>query len=167
MDLKGTENWIEILDSVTNKINATPHSRTNIIPNKVTKKNAPQIQKNFYDTPRELTKESKFKVGDQVRISEIPLTFRRGFVPHWSTSLYTIKQINHKHPQTYRLVDYKGNPLSRSYYTEELQKTKYPNTWLVDKVVERKGGRCKCRWLGFGPADDSWVWCKDIFAPEK
>lgn len=167
MDLKGTQNWIDLLEIVTNKINSTPHSRTKIIPNKVTKANASDIQKQFYDIPRVMTMQSKFKINDVVRISEIPLVFRRGFLPHWSTSLYTVKQINYKHPQTYRLADYKGVMLPRAYYAEEMLKTKYPDAWLVEKVLERKRGRCKCRWLGFGAEDDSWVWCKDIFAPEE
>lgn len=167
MDTKGTENWIDQLESVTDKINSTPHSRLKFIPNKVTKENAPDIQKQFYDIPRLMTKQSKFRVGNKVRISEIPLIFRRGFLPHWSTSLYTVKQINYKHPQTYRLADHRGNMLPRSYYTEEIQKTKNPNAWLVEKVLERKRGRCKCRWLGLPPEDDSWIWCKDIYAPEK
>lgn len=167
MDLRGTMTWIDLLDDVTKKLNSTPHSRYKFIPIKVNKKNAKDIQRKFYDEPRDYNNDSRFKVGDKVRISELPLLFRRVFRPFWSIQIYTIKQINLKIPQTYRLVDYKNRDLKRSYYTEEIKKTNYPDTWLVEKVIKTKGSKSLVRWFGFESEDDSWVDSKDIFDKEK
>lgn len=167
MDLKGTNSWQNLLDDVVKKLNSTPHSRYKFIPIKVNRKNAKEIQRKFYDVKRPYNSKSKFKVGDKVRISELPLLFRRAFKPYWSPEIYTIKQINLKMPQTYRLVDHRNRDLKRSYYQDEIKKTKYPDTWLVEKILKHKGNKVLVRWFGLPAEDDSWVLKKDIFDKEK
>lgn len=167
MDLRGTQNWIDLLPEITKRINNTPHSRYKFIPAKVNRRNAKDIQKKFYDKTREYRKHTIFRVGDYVRISEFKNLFRRAFIPYWSPAVYRISQVNHKIPQTYKLTEYDGTPIKKTYYAEQLQKTKFPHTWLIEKILKRDKKKCLVRWFGYSSSQDSWVLCKDIFDVTK
>lgn len=167
MDLKGTQRWINLLDDVTKKINNMPHSRYKFIPSKINKKNAKEIYDNFYSKPREISKKCDLRVGDKVRISELPKIFRRGFTPYWSPAIYEISNINYKLPHTFLLIDHKKNPLKRSYYRQELLKTKFPETWLIERIVKTSGQKCLVKWFGLDAEENTWVKKKDIFDREK
>lgn len=161
MEFGGTLNWVPLLPGVVKKINSSVHSRLKIIPNRITKKDEAMLNR-LYSTPRLIDKNTRFKLNDHVRISNPPTIFRRAFKPYFSTSIYKIVGINYKLPHVYQIEDWQGNKLNRTFYQEELQKTKFPDVWLIEKVVTRKGNKCLVRWLGFSSEHDSWVNCKEI-----
>lgn len=166
MEFEGSNNWVPLLPIVTKTINSTPHSRLKIIPNKVTTKDEDTLRK-IYSTPRVINRKTKFQISDKVRISNPPIIFRRAFYPYWSPEIYTIVQINYKIPHIYRLADYEGNILQRTFYEQELQKTRYPDIWLIERILQERNGKCKVRWLNFSAAHDSWVNCKEIGKGKK
>ena len=50
-------------------------------------------------------KDSKFKVGDRVRISRYKNTFAKGYAPNWSSEIFIVNKINDTVPYTYNLKD--------------------------------------------------------------
>ena len=53
-----------------------------------------------------------FKVGDLVRISKAKKTFEKGYLPNWTTELFTIsKIIPDRYPYVYKIQDYNGEEL--------------------------------------------------------
>lgn len=62
----------------------------------------------------------------------------------------------------YILKDTKGELLKGGFYQQELSKTKLPDTYLIEKVVRRRGDRLLVRWLGFDENHDSWINIKDL-----
>jgi len=43
------------------------------------------------------------------------------------------------------------------FYEYELMKTKFPDTYLVEKVIIRRNGRAFVEWLGFSSEHNSWI----------
>lgn len=162
MEFRGHFNWPTMLEKVTNEINNTPHSRLRIIPAKISPKDI-NFLKNHYAKKRPFKKKTKFKIGDNVRISQNPKLFKRGFKPYWSNELYKIKKINFKLPHTYLLVDYKNQLLDKAFYQEELQATRVPHIKIIDRVISRlKNKKCKVRWAGYDKSYDSIIKCNEI-----
>jgi hypothetical protein len=100
---------------------------------------------------------NKFNVGDYVRISKYKSVFHKGYTPNWSTELFTIKHVNRTQPVTYHIQDQRKNTILGTFYEEELQKTKYPNVYLVEKVIRKKGRKLYVKWLGLSDSENSWI----------
>lgn len=105
----------------------------------------------------------RFKVGDNVRISKVKSVFDKGYLPNWSSELFTVVKVSRTVPPTYHLEDYQGNPISGKFYTEELQRTQYPDSYLVERVLRTRGDQCYVKWLGFGAEHNSWILKTDIY----
>ncbi|VVC30825.1 Ribonuclease H-like domain,Integrase, catalytic core,Chromo/chromo shadow domain [Cinara cedri] len=45
--------------------------------------------------------------------------------------------------------DYTGNPIAGCFYVEEINKTEFTNTYLIEKVIRIKGQKVFVKWLGF------------------
>ena len=77
-------------------------------------------------------KDSRFNVGDRVRISKFKNIFCKGYTTNWSREIFIIKKINDTVPYTYNLKDLNGAEIIGSFYDlqrsledfRELQKTK-------------------------------------------
>lgn len=82
----------------------------------------------------------KYKVGDYVRFSKYKGTFEKGYTPNWSTEIFKIRKIQKTSPITYLIEDtIRGQPILGAFYVQELQQTKHPDIYLVEKVIKRKG----------------------------
>ncbi|XP_074096350.1 uncharacterized protein LOC141525687 [Cotesia typhae] len=99
----------------------------------------------------------KFKVGDKVRISKYKHVFDKGYTPNWTTEIFTIKSVQNTNPTTYKLVDYQDQPIEGGFYNEELSKVKYPDVYLVEKVIRKRGHKYYVKWLGFDTKHNSWI----------
>ena len=69
-------------------------------------------------------KDSRFKVGDRVRISKFKDIFAKRYTPNWSTEIFIINKIYDTVPHTYNLKDLNDEKIIGSFYDRELQKTK-------------------------------------------
>ena len=67
-------------------------------------------------------KDSKFKIGDHVRISNYKNIFAKGYAPNWSEEIFVIKKIKNTVPWTYVISDLNGEEIKGSFYEKELQK---------------------------------------------
>ena len=58
---------------------------------------------------------------------------------------------------TYKLVDYQDHPIEGDFYQKELTKVKYPDAYLVEKIVRKRGNKLLIKWLGFDDSHNSWI----------
>ena len=96
-------------------------------------------------------------MGDYMRISKYKHVFEKGYTPNWTTEIFKVKEVKNTYPTTYILEDYQGNPIKGGFYDEELSKTQFPNTYLVEKIIKTKGDRVYVKWLGFSNQHNSWI----------
>ena len=118
MTATGKNVYYDVLDDVVNKYNNTKHSTIKMKPIDV--KNNKRV---YIDEHNE--KDSKFKVGDRVRISRYRNMFAKGYAPNWSSEIFIVDKINDTVPYTYNLIDSSDEEIIGSFYNKELQKTKF------------------------------------------
>ena len=68
--------------------------------------------------------DSRFKVGDRVRISKFKNIFAKGYTPNWSREIFIVNKINDTVPYTCNLKDLNEEEFIGSFYDRELQRTK-------------------------------------------
>src|SRR5690606_32516648 len=109
----------------------------------------------------------KFNAGDQVRISRIKGVFEKGMEPNFSHEVFTIDQVLDTQPITYKLKDYNNDVIEGSFYTQELLKTKTPDYYEVEKIIEtRKVGKKKqflVKFTGWSKRFNAWIDEDDMY----
>ncbi|CAK1603235.1 unnamed protein product [Parnassius mnemosyne] len=98
-----------------------------------------------------------FHAGDYVCISKYKGDFYKGYTPNWSTEIFRIVKVNRTNSQTYQIEDKRNQKIVGSFYGYELQKTKFPDLYLIEKVIKRKGNKLLVKWLGLSDEENSWV----------
>ena len=121
----GKNVYYDVLDDVVNKYNNTKHSTIKMKPidGKDTTKSTSLERNNkrvYIDEHNE--KDSRFKVGDRVRISKFKNIFAKGYTPNWSKEIFIVDKINDTVPYTYNLKDLNDEEIVGSFYDRELQK---------------------------------------------
>ena len=109
--------YYDVLNDVVNKYNNTKHSTIKVKPTDVKDNN----KRVYIDEHNE--KDSRFKVGDRVRISKFKNIFAKGYIPNWSKEIFIVDKINDTVPYTYNLKDLNDEEIIGSFYDRELQKT--------------------------------------------
>ena len=118
MTATGKNVYYDILHDVVKTYNNTKHITIKIKPIDVKdNNNRVYIDENF-------EKDSRFKVGDRVRISKFKNIFAKGYTPNWSKEVFIVDKINDTVPYTYNLKDLNDEEIIGSFYDRELQKTK-------------------------------------------
>jgi hypothetical protein len=145
---RGSFNWTSILPMLLDKYNNSKHRTIGMSPVQAdTNPSSVEIKQRKIENKKII-----FKVGDKVRISK-----QKGYLPNWSTEIFTIFKINKTNPVTYQLRDYNGNPILGCFYSEEIYKTNYPNDYLIEKIVRKKGNQIYVKWAGFDNSHNSWI----------
>ena len=116
MTATGKNVYYDVLDDVVNKYNNTKHSTIKMKPIDVKDNN--KIV--YIDEHNE--KDSRFKVGDRVRISKFKNIFAKGYTPNWSKEIFIVDKINDTVPYTYNIKDLNDEEIIGSFYDRELQK---------------------------------------------
>lgn len=106
--LNGNYKYLDYLQDLVDKYNSTRHSTIKMAPKKVTKKKAKQLLKSVFNHIK-IAAPGKFKIGQKVRVSKEKTLFRKGYLPSWSSEVFTIYKINKTNPVSYLLKDYQGN----------------------------------------------------------
>ena len=101
-------------------------------------------------------KDSKFKVGDYVRISKYKNIFAKGYTPNWLEEVFVVSKIKNAIPWTYVISDLNGEKISGSFYEKELQKTRQEK-FKIEKVFKRKGDKLYVEWKGYDNSFNSWI----------
>ena len=118
MTATGKSIYYNVLDDVVNKYNNTKDSTIKM--KLIDVKNNKRV---YIDEDNE--KDSKFKVGDRVRISRYKNIFAKGYAPNWSSEMFIVDKINDTVPYTYNLKDLNDEEVIGSFYDKELQKAKF------------------------------------------
>ena len=117
MTATGKNVYDDVLDDIVNKYNNTKHSTIKMKPKDVRNDN----KRVYIDEHNE--KDSKFKVGDRVRICKFKNIFAKGYTPNWSKEIFIVDKINDTVPYTYNIKDLNGEEVIGSFYDRELQKS--------------------------------------------
>ena len=96
----GKNVYYDVLDDVVNEYNNTKHSTIKMKPIDVKDGNNKRV---YIDEHNE--KNSRFKVGDRVRISKFKNIFAKGYMPNWSKEIFIVDKINDTAPYMYNLKD--------------------------------------------------------------
>lgn len=155
--LNGTYRWLDILPQITDNYNKRPHRTTGMKPCEINKKNEKTVLHSSYNFIKMATDPKKFKVGDLVRISKYKHIFEKGYTPNWTTELFKIVKVHITNPITYLLEDLRGNPIGGGFYAEELQKAKYSDIYLVEKVLRKRNNKVFVKWLGLDKSHNCWI----------
>ena len=164
-----TEKYIDVLDDLVDSYNNTYHSTIRMKPNDVNKDNEFKLWMRLYlrsflktvGTP-------KYKVGDNVRITEYRNKFAKSHDIGWTQEYYKIAKIIYSLPMRYQLEDLKGEPITGSFYEAELQpvfKDKQSKFNIEEVLDERGTGKKKqylVSWQGYGPQFNEWVNASDV-----
>ena len=105
--------------------------------------------------------DTKFKVGDHVRISKYKNIFAKRFTPNWSEEVFAIKKIKNTVPWKYVIDDLNGEEITGKSYEKELQKID-KQEFRTKKVIEKKGDKLYAKWKGYDNSFNSWIDKKDL-----
>ena len=81
--------------------------------------------------------DSKFKVGDHVRISKYKNISAIGYTPNWSEEVFIIKEIKNTVPWTYVINCLNGEEIIGTFYEKELKKIDQQEV-RIEKVIKKK-----------------------------
>lgn len=155
----GKYQWVgSYLDSIVYSYNNSTHRTIKCKPINVNKNNELIVRQNIINSQiKTVPHVSKFKVGDPVRISKYKSQFSKGYTPNWSTEIFKITNVNNTSPVTYHIEGKNKEKILGSFYEYELQKTKYPDIYLIEKVIRKKKNKVFVKWLGLSEKENSWV----------
>lgn len=151
---RGSYTWLNLLQTLIDKYNSTVHSTIKMKPKDVLDNS---LLLSTYRQGDIFSKKPKFKAGDFVRVSKHKTAFKKGYLPNWSTEIFKVERVQPTSPPTFLLEDLKGSPIVGAFYVEELQRTKYPDIYLVERILKRKGSKVYVKWLGFPNTENSWI----------
>ena len=163
--VQGNTQYLDMLPKLVKQYNNTRHSSTKMTPTEASKKkNEGVVYFNLYGDMETLKQKPKFQVGDKVRISKYKRNvFDKGYTPNWSEEIFTVDEIQHTNPITYKLKDLRDEDIEGSFYEPELLKAEQ-QVFRIDKVIRRdyKKKQALVKWKGYSDEFNSWVPMKDL-----
>ena len=161
------QRYLDILDQVVAAYNDRYHEALSMSPNQVDSANSEDVFYSLYDPLQAFLKPpSTLEPGDHVRISKARTAFQRGYTPNWSVEVFTVTHVIPTTPYTYRIQDWKEEPIEGTFYAQELQKIKEPETYRIESVLDRKKvGRRNMvlvKWLGYPESFNQWIPESDV-----
>ena len=124
-----------------------------------------EVKDNTYiDSIKEVNdKDSKFKVGDHVRISKYKNIFAKGYSPNWSGEVFVIKEVKNTVPWTYVINDLSSEEIIGTFYEKKKKNTKNKSTKIrIEKVIKGKRNILYARWKGYDNSFNIWTDKKDL-----
>ena len=120
---KNTKRYIDILQDIALKYNASYHRSTKMAPKNVNEDKETQVWIDLYEKrlshkPR---KRSKFSVGDLVRLSIEKAPFMKRYQETWSEEVFIIDDIVYGNPSNYKTKDQDNELMKRKFYKQEIQ----------------------------------------------
>ena len=159
----GTRKWINIIDDLLYNYNNSFHRSIKMKPIEASiKKNESIVYKNLYGNESDIKNKTKFNIGDKVRISKYKGTFDKGYLPNWTTELFTISKVLDTNPVTYKIVDENKEEIEGIFYEQELVKfNKQDSDYEVEKILKTRIRNKKkeyfVKWVGYPNDMNSWI----------
>ena len=158
-----TKRYIDILQELIDKYNNTKHSSIGCTPTVAREPSSYQhvFEKLYAKNTAERRKESKYHLGDKVRITKKKKQFEKGFTPNWTEEIFTISKVKSTKPPTYIIQDLNGETIKGSFYEAELQKTNQ-DTFRIDKIVKKRTTKdgikeAYIKWKGYNNNFNTWL----------
>ena len=126
--------YIDKLDDIVNEDNNTYHRTIKMKPVDVKDNTDTDFEKEVND------KDSKFKIGDRVRISKYKNIFAKGYIQNWSEGVFVISKIKNTVPWTYAINDLNAEEIIGSFREKELKKTNQ-NEFRIENVIKGKSDK--------------------------
>jgi len=121
-----TSKYIDVLQKLIDDYNHRHHASIRMTPFEASKsENRDEVLKNLYSDISPTKDKAKFKKGDRVRIYSYKNIFDKGYKPNWTREIFVIEQVRKTNPITYKIRDLNDEPIIGSFYSQELQKTKF------------------------------------------
>ena len=105
-------------------------------------------------------KDSKFTVGDHVKVSKHKNVFAKGYIPNWSEKVFAIKKVKSTVSWTYIINDCNGEEVVGMFYKKELQKTNQKE-FRIKNIIKKKEGKLFVKCEGYDNSFNSWIDKKD------
>ena len=120
-----------MLNDVVDKYNNTYHKTIN--------KKPIDVKSNSYAKCNvdSNAKDSKFEIGDFLRITKYKNIFAKRYAPNWSEAVFVISEIKNAVSWTYVIMDLNGEEIVGNFYEKELQKTSQEE-FRIEEVIKRK-----------------------------
>jgi hypothetical protein len=164
--------WINIVDKLVDNYNNSYHRSIKMTPNQASKtENVEIVHNNLYPNGcNEINeKESKFKIGDKVRMSRYKTKLSKGYTPNWTIELFTVKEVFNTNPYTYSIVDQLGEDITGRYYDYDLVLyDKKDDVLKIEAIIQtrKKMGKKEflVKWKGYPEKFNSWVKEDDLIS---
>ena len=160
---KSNGRYLNVLQDFVDAYNETEHGTTGVAPNDVDESNQSEMFDAIYETKPWRKANTPLRVGDLVRISKARSSFERGYTPNWTREIFRItKVLVNERPIVYEIEDYGGEAIRGTFYRQELQVVKEPESFKIEKILEtrkRKGGKKQffVKWLDYPDSFNSWI----------
>ncbi|CAB4017397.1 Hypothetical predicted protein [Paramuricea clavata] len=136
---KGTYNWVDVLDELTNNYNHTKHSSTLMRPADVNKSNKDQVWITLYRYGLGEFPLPKFRVDDTVRITKYKNIFTKGYEANFTEEIFKDVSVFRGDPNMYEIESHDGEPIIGKFYEEKLSAVnKKDDVYRVEKILRRK-----------------------------
>ncbi|XP_068989260.1 uncharacterized protein [Neodiprion pinetum] len=74
-----------------------------------------------------------------------------------TTEIFTMSRVENIHLVTYKLKDYRDQPIAGGFYEQELLKAEHPDIYLVEKVLKKRRRKVYVKWLDFDNTHNSGI----------
>jgi len=145
---KSTRKWIDIVDDLVENYNSSYHRTIKMTPKEGSlHKNRSKIYSNLFPSTDKV-KDKKFSVGDRVRISIKRKSFRKGYLPNFTTEIFIINKVLRTAPVTYKLKDMNDEEIIGSFYEDEM--VLYDSElYEIEKVLKTSRNKILVKWKGY------------------
>ena len=147
--------YFDVLDDIVHKHNNTIYRTIKMKPIDVTSDSYAECNEDSNE------KDTKFKIGDHVRISKYKNIFAKGYTQNWSDEIFIIIKIKNTVQWTYVISDLNGETIDGIFYEKELQKTNQQE-FIIENILKRKGDKLYVKWKGYDNSFNSWINKKDL-----
>lgn len=164
---KNTYRYVDILQDLIYSYNHSYHRSIKMAPYEVNFDNIMTVWRNLYEKQHDNTffsEPPKLSVGDYVRITKYKHIFQKGYETNWSDEIFIITSIIKRRTRVvYTLKDLKNEPITGTFYENELQKVSYDPTtkYKIDKILRTRfsGNRKEVlvKWRGYPDKFNSWI----------
>lgn len=155
-----TYKYTDILQKLIQQYNNTKHRSVKMTPVEASRKgNKEQVYSNLYhDLRREGQRNSKYQIGDRVRLIKQKRHFEKGYTPNWTEEVFLISEIMPTNPLTYAVEDLEGDRINGTFYEQELSPTSI-EVFRIEKIIrkDKKKRRALVKWKGYSEKFNSWV----------
>ena len=139
---KGTYNWVDVLDELTENYNSTKHGSILMKPADVNKFNENLVWVTLYGSAVGKPPLPKFRVGDTVRVSKYKSIFGKGYEANFTEEIFKISKVLRGDPNMYEIEDHEG---VRTNYREVLRRGTICRKQKGRYVQDREGAQEKKR----------------------